>query len=149
MFSPAMEMVNTRISLSKRSPSSSLIALTVSPVSFPQMWEASLKVISRLSMNTYIGLGALPLTITASYPAYFSTEGKIQPKEPEENPPVSGLMHPSIPLPAQGAAVAVQGPVVIITSFSGLRGSIAVGKSFQNILVITPSPPSHSLGSMS
>ena len=48
-----------------------------------------------------------------------------------------------------GAAVPVHGPGATIISFSGPRGSIALGKSFQRILVINPSPPSQSLGSIS
>ncbi len=127
-LSPAGPICSTSIF---GSPSSFLIVLSASPVTFPHKGEASRSSASPLWIHRYTGSGALPLIMRASKPANFNSAGQYPPHCESPMAFVRGDLALAVMrlCPEIGAPVVT--PTLRAKMFSGLKGSTRGGISFR------------------
>ena len=114
-FSPAGPMT----SLPYRSGSSSWVR----SVSRPWSWgQASMRILPS-STTTMLSSGAFPHRMSPSKPAFFSSIPKGPPQLEEAIPPVRTFLKVMLNRLELGAPVSFMGPVLTISTASGLRGS--------------------------
>ena len=132
-FSPAWPMHATAAS----GPISWLISYVARRMPWPQRWRASRISTLPSAMESHTGRSARPSTMTASYPAYFSSAAKWPPMCPLATSGVGQQVGHSVVMavrPLQGAPVPARGPVAKTTLFSGSNGLVPAGTSSQRTL---------------
>ena len=118
-LSPAGPMT----SLPYRSGSSSWVR----SVSRPRSWgQASMRILPS-STTTILSSGAFPHRMSPSKPAFFSSIPKGPPQLEEAMPPVRTFLKVMLNRLELGAPVSFMGPVLTMSTASGLRGSSPAG----------------------